>query len=323
MNGEEASLGMSVLTVTLNPSIDRTIALSSLKVGEINRASKITLQPAGKGVNVSRAIHAFGGSTHALFIGGKLGESWMSLELDKVGIEHTVISFGDSIRSNMTIVEADGNVTKINEPGPTLGAPELEEVKHALAKLPLAGNWVLFAGRLNPGLTSDTYAELAAFAKSRGAKVAVDTSGDELKAAVRAGVVDLVKPNHDELSELVGRPLTTISEVIDAAREVIAGGVATVLCSMGADGALLITADAATHCEPVEKVSGTPVGAGDILLGIFIAAGSSVTALESAIAWSAASVPLPGTSIPTPAQAGAVTVRTREDFDRARVLVEA
>ena len=314
---------MSVITVTLNPSIDRTIALSSLSVGEINRASEITLHPGGKGVNVSRAAHAFGVDTHALFIGGKLGESWMSAQLDKASIPHTVISIGDAIRSNMTIVEESGNVTKINEPGQVLSQADLESVKSALSAIDLNGNWVVFAGRLNPGLSADSYAELAAFARSRGAKVAVDTSGAEFASAVKAGAVDLVKPNHDELSELVRRPLMTISDVIEAAREVIAGGVSTVLCSMGADGALLITSDNATHCEPIEKVSGTPVGAGDILLGIFIAAGCDVKALESAIAWSAASVPLPGTSIPTPAQAGAISVRTREDFDRARVLVEA
>ena len=314
---------MSVLTVTLNPSIDRTIALSSLEVGEINRAQQITLHPGGKGVNVSRAARAFGVETHALFIGGKLGEAWMSSELDKASIAHTVISVGEAIRSNMTIVEADGTVTKINEPGPSLGISEIEEVKKALLALSLDGNWVVFAGRLNPGLSSNSYAELATFAKAHGARVAVDTSGDEFAAAVRAGAVDLVKPNHHELSELVGRTLITIEDVIAAAREVIAGGVTTVLCSMGADGAILITADSATHCEPIEKVSGTPVGAGDILLGIFIAAGSDVKALESAIAWSAASVPLPGTSIPTPAQAGAINIRTRDDFDRSRVLVEA
>ncbi|MEY4969827.1 MAG: hypothetical protein RLZZ277_58 [Actinomycetota bacterium] len=323
MGRSEGLLGMSVLTVTLNPSIDRTIALSSLNVGEINRAQEITLHPGGKGINVSRAARAFGVDTHALFIGGKLGESWMSGELDKAKIAHTVISFGDSIRSNMTIVEGDGTVTKINEPGPTLGKSELEHIKESLAKLPLDGNWVVFAGRLNPGLSSDAYAELATFAKARGAKVAVDTSGEEFASAVKAGAVDLVKPNHHELSELVGRPLETISDVIAAAQEVIAGGVSTILCSMGADGALLITADGATHCEPIEKVSGTPVGAGDILLGIFIAAGCDVAALEAAIAWSAASVPLPGTSIPSSAQAEAVKVRTRDDFDRARVLVEA
>ena len=320
---KEALLGNSVLTVTLNPSIDRTIALSSLSVGEINRAGSTTLHPGGKGINVSRAARAFGSDTHAIFIGGTLGETWMSNELKKASIQHTVISHGDAIRSNMTIVEADGTVTKVNEPGPTLGASDLEEIKLALDSLPLQNNWVVFAGRLNPGLSSSAYAELATFVKSRGAKVAVDTSGEEFAAAVKAASVDLVKPNHHELSELVGRELHTIEDVITAAREVIAGGVETVLCSMGADGALLITADGATHCEPIEKVTGTPVGAGDILLGIFIAAGCDVPALQAAIAWSAASVPLPGTSIPSSAQAEAVSVRTREDFDRARVLVEA
>ena len=314
---------MSVLTVTLNPSIDRTIALSSLQVGEINRAQAITLHPGGKGVNVSRAARAYGAETHALFIGGKLGEAWMSSELDKASIAHTVISHGEAIRSNMTIVETDGTVTKINEPGPTLGESDIEKIKTALSALPLNGNWVVFAGRLNPGLPASAYADLATFVKSRGAKVAVDSSGEEFAAAVKAAAVDLVKPNHHELSELVGRALPTIDDVIKAAQEVIAGGVETILCSMGADGALLITAEGATHCEPIEKVSGTPVGAGDILLGIFIAAGCDVPALQKAIAWSAASVPLPGTSIPSLAQAEAVSVRTRDDFDRARVLVEA
>jgi 1-phosphofructokinase family hexose kinase len=317
------ALVSSVMTVTLNPSIDRTIALSSLEVGEINRAQSIALHPGGKGVNVSRAARAFGVDTHALFIGGRLGEAWMSTELTAASIPHTVISVGDAIRSNMTIVESDGTVTKINEPGATLTAADVESVKNALSTLNLKGNWVVFAGRLNPGLSTATYADLARFAKSAGALVAVDSSGPEFKEAVKAGVVDLVKPNHHELSELVGRELGTIEDIMEAAREVISGGVSTVLCSMGADGALLITADGATHCEPIEKVSGTPVGAGDILLGIFIAAGADVKALESAISWSAASVPLPGTEIPTPAQAGAITVRTREDFDRARVLVEA
>ena len=323
MSRREAHLGMSVLTVTLNPSIDRTISISSLQVGEINRAQEITLHPGGKGINVSRAARAYGVDTHALFIGGTLGESWMSSQLNKASIAHTVISHGDAIRSNMTIVEGNAIVTKINEPGPTLGAPEIAMVKECLTALSLNDNWIVLAGRLNPGLPAATYAELATFAKSKGAKVAVDTSGEEFAAAVKAAAVDLIKPNHHELSELVGRQLLTIDDVITAAREVIAGGVETVLCSMGADGAMLITADGATHCEPVNKVSGTPVGAGDILLGVFIAAGCDLKALESAVAWSAASVPLPGTSIPSPAQAGAVTVRTCDDFDRARVLVEA
>lgn len=311
-----------MLTVTLNPSIDRTITLPSLKVGTIHRAEKITLDPGGKGVNVSRAAHAYGAQTHAVLIAGTLGHGWMSEQLKRSDIPHTVISSGDAVRSNMTIVESNGAVTKINEPGTTLTSSELDKVKEVLAGLDLQNSWVLFAGRLNPGLAADTYADLAAFVKSRGAHVAVDTSGDELAAAVKAQVVDLIKPNHHELSELVGRPLKTIQDVIDASHEVIKGGVRTILCSMGPDGAILITDNSATHCEPLTKVSGTPVGAGDILLSIFISAGCDKAALESAVQWSAASVPLPGTSIPTPAQAAAITVASRDDFDRSRVLVE-
>lgn len=308
--------------MTLNPSIDRTIALSSLTVGAINRAEGITLDPGGKGVNVSRAAHAYGAKTHAVFVAGRLGGSWMSDELQNSQIPHTLITSGAAVRSNMTIVEENGTVTKINEPGSALSAADLAKVKDALATLNLENSWVLFAGRLNPGLAASTYSELASFVKSRGARVAVDTSGEELAAAVKAQVVDLIKPNHHELSELVGRPLRTIQEIIDASHEVIRGGVHTILCSMGADGALLITENSATHCEPITKVSGTPVGAGDILLSIFISAGCDERALEEAVQWSAASVPLPGTSIPSPAQASAIEVSSRTDFDRSRVLVE-
>lgn len=311
-----------MLTVTLNPSIDRTINLSSLTIGQINRAESITLDPGGKGVNVSRAAHATGVETHAILVCGELGAAWMAGQLTRASIAHTIIESGEAVRSNMTIVSSDGVVTKINEPGSTLTSHQLALVKNALAAQPLQGSWVALAGRLNPGLAHDTYKELAHVARDGGARVALDTSGPELRAALSAGVVDLIKPNQFELAELVGRSLSTIHDVIDAARETISGGVETVLCSLGADGALLITADAAVHCEPAKKVSGTPVGAGDILLGTFLAFGADASALEKAVAWSAASVPLPGTAIPTIEEAAAMPVRVNATLDQTRALVE-
>lgn len=311
-----------IITVTLNPSIDRTMHLQNIYLGEINRARYTTLDPGGKGVNVSRALRSYGAKTYAVLVCGQLGQHWFSETLTLADIPHKIVNAQGITRTNITLVESDGRVTKINESGFTLTQVDLDNVRNAIASQELSNSWVVLAGRLNPGLDSHTYCDLAKFAKEKGAKVAVDASGAELKATISAGVVDLIKPNQHELSELVNRPLHTTQDVIIAAREIISVGVPTVLCSLGADGALLITADDVVHCEPREQVTGTPVGAGDILLGIFLGAGADVEALEKGVAWSAASVPLEGTSIPSPAQAALIKINTKLHFDDNRDLVE-
>jgi 1-phosphofructokinase len=224
-------------------------------------------------------------------------------------------------RNNVTLVEGDGTVTKINEPGFQLTDAIITEVKSALSDLNLKDAWVVFAGRLNPGANAQTYLELANYARNLGAKIAVDASGAELKHAIQMSP-DLIKPNQHELAELVGRPLTTIHEVLDAAKEVLAGGVKSILCSLGEDGALFINENGVIHVEPESKVVGVPVGAGDILLATFIAGGADVAALPGAVSWSAASVPLEGTAIPTPQQAANVKVRVNQGLDENRSLVE-
>lgn len=311
-----------IVTVTLNPSIDRTIAVDSLVRGGVNRAELIQVDAGGKGVNVSRALAKYGAETHAIFVGAQLGAQWFEDVLHNLGVPHSVVMTSGVTRSNITLVERDGTVTKINEPGLTLTASVISEVQNAMAALDLSGAWVVFAGRLNPGASDSTYLELARFAKSRGACVAVDVSGKPLEVALSGGVVDLIKPNQHELAELVGRPLDSVGAVVEAARQVIARGVGTVVCSLGRDGALYITADEAVHVEPAKYVQGTPVGAGDILLATFIGGGATADALVGAVQWSAASVALPGTAIPTVEQAAAVQVIRHPDLSVARQLVE-
>jgi fructose-1-phosphate kinase PfkB-like protein len=177
------------------------------------------------------------------------------------------------------------------------------------------------AGKLNPGADLNTYRDLAQFVRDRGANVAIDGSGPEFKAAMNVKP-DLIKPNQFELAELVGRELKTIHDVISAARELIETGIGQVLCSLGKDGAILVTHDEVIHCEPAKSEIGTPVGAGDILLAIYLGGGAKPSALKEAIAWSAASVPLPGTAIPTKAQAAAVEVKVNEIPKDSRELAE-
>ena len=310
-----------IITVTTNPSIDRTIAVDSLTLGGVNRGDLNAIDPGGKGVNVSRALAAYGAETHAVLICGDLGSQWFGKKLNALNIAHHVIKAEGITRSNITLQEANGVVTKINEPGFELSKDVLNVLLQTLDGLELKGSWVVLAGRLNPGADLNTYRDLAQFVRDRGAKVAIDGSGPEFRAAL-AVKPELIKPNQFELAELVGRPLKTIHDVIAAAREVIDGGVEQVLCSLGKDGAILVTADDVMHCEPEHSATGTPVGAGDILLAIYLGGGATPSALKDAIAWSAASVPLPGTAIPTPEQAAVVGVRVNEIPIELRELAE-
>jgi len=310
-----------IITVTLNPSIDRTVSMKALKVGSVNRVELTSVDPGGKGVNVSRALDAFGVKTYAILVCGDLGAHWFDAKFDELHIPHAIIHAEGITRNNITIVESDGSVTKLNEPGITLTKKLINDVKESLDAIEIDGKWVVFAGKLNPGAPVDTYKELAQFARDRGAKIAIDGSGPEFKSALEVKP-DLIKPNQYELAELVGRNLNNIQDVITACREVITRGVGQVLCSLGVDGAVLVTKDEVIHCEPETAASGTPVGAGDILLAIYIGGGAVPHALKNAIAWSAASVPLAGTAIPTKAQAAAVGVRENKEIKDDRKLME-
>ena len=147
----------------------------------------------------------------------------------------------------------------------------------------------------------------------------IDASGPPLAAAVDAGP-DLIKPNAEELAELVGRPLTRLADVVDAAAEIRKRGVGTVLVSLGGDGALLVSADEVLHgWAPPVRVRST-VGAGDSTLAGFLAGGGrGRSALVTAIAYGTAAVQLPGSVMPRPSDLnpGAVVVTDTPDLDRA------
>ena len=310
-----------IVTVTLNPSVDRTLFVDDLKLGSVNRAELKAVDPGGKGVNVSRAVKAFGKETHAILVCGSFGSRWFADKLSELKIAHNILLAVGVTRNNVTLVESDGTVTKLNEPGFELTDAIISDVKSSLSDLDLKNAWVVFAGRLNPGADNATYRDLATYARKLGAKVAIDASGPELKAAIDMSP-DLIKPNQHELAELVGHPLQNINDVVNAANKLINSGIGSILCSLGADGALFIDKTGVTHVEPEVKVVGVPVGAGDILLATFIAGGADAAALPTAVSWSAASVPLEGTAIPTPAQAASVSVKVNSNFDPERSLVE-
>ncbi|MFE6892661.1 1-phosphofructokinase [Streptomyces sp. NPDC057694] len=289
-----------ILTVTPNPSLDRTYEIPGLDRGEVVRAAGERMDPGGKGVNVSRAVAAAGAPTLAVLpLGGAPGALVADL-LDAQGITVHPVPVAGQTRSNIALAEPDGTLTKINAPGPELSAREAESLLAAVAERSAGADWIACCGSLPRGLAPAWYAELVARAHEAGARIALDTSGPALLAALKERP-DVVKPNAEELAEAVGRPLTTIGDAVAAAEELRGAGAAAVLASLGADGQLLVEASGTWFASaPVDAVRSN-VGAGDSsLAGFLIAGGEGPSALASAVAHGAAAVQLPGSAMPTP-----------------------
>jgi 1-phosphofructokinase len=303
-----------IITLTLNPSLDRAVDVERLERGEVIRAAASRVDPGGKGVNVTRALLSNGIPSHAvLTCGGEEGQHLVRL-LQAEGVNPICVWIAGHTRSNITLAEPDGTVTKVNEPGPELTREDFQQVAAAVLAavamptlpveaVPPAGpvaDWAVVCGSMPPGLPLESFTELCHSLTAAGVRLAVDTSGPALRAGAVAGAA-LVKPNRDELADVVGRSLGSVDGVIDAARELRSWGAGAVLVSLGADGAVLVDDDGIIiGSSPVDRPR-SAVGAGDALLAGFLAAGAKGSAaLAEALAWGAAAVSLPGSRMPGP-----------------------
>jgi 1-phosphofructokinase len=312
-----------IVTLTANPSVDRTIEIDTLVPGAVLRTRSALLDAGGKGVNVARALAANGHpATAVLPTGGAEGVQLTAL-LATAGITVVEVPIAGAVRSNITIAEADGTTTKLNEPGPHLSRAECARLANATFDAALNADWVVLCGSLPPGAPTDFYAYLTGRLHARGIRVAVDSSGDALRAVLPAHP-DLIKPNREELADLTGRDVRTLGDVVAAARQVVDGGIPTVVASVGAEGALLVTAHGTWHAHGAIAETRSTVGAGDALLAGFLAAGDiGQDAIATAVAWGAAAAGLPGSRMPTATELDHAAVRCSPAFDHATTLTES
>lgn len=296
-----------IVTLTPNPSVDRTVEVDVLTRGAVLRATSSRIDPGGKGVNVSRALAAHGVDTCAVLpTGGAEGDQLAAL-LSHAGVAVRTVAISGAVRANVSVVEPDGTVTKLNELGPTLTAGEIDAVIEATLKAAVGSAWVVLSGSLPPGCPDDLYATLL---RRLPGPTVVDSSGASLAAALPAGP-DLVKPNREELAEVSGLPVDTVGQAVTAARTLLERGAKAVLASLGADGAVLVEAAGAWYGRAPVDAPVSSVGAGDATLAGFLAGGGhGPAALREALAFGAAAVRLPGSRMPGPA-----------DLDRSAVLI--
>lgn len=299
-----------IVTVTLNPSLDRTIDIDRLEPGAVHRARAVHLHPGGKGVNVTRALLRNGTPSVAVLpVGGPQGDQLVGL-LEAERVAHALVPVRTDTRSNITVAEADGTTTKLNEPGGTLEAADLAAITTRTLAEAAPGDWIVLCGSLPPGAPIDTYARATRALHAAEMRVVVDTSGPALAACLGAepgGLPDLVKPNAEELADAVGRPLTRLADVIEAALQVVRAGVPRVLVSLGAAGAVLADGDGVVVGRSFAATPRSSVGAGDAFLAGYLSAeadpdaGGPRAALQRALTWGAAAVQLPGSAMPGPA----------------------
>jgi len=314
-----------IVTLTLNPSLDRTLEVPELVRGSVIRSSSRLLHPGGKGVNVARALLANGVEARAVLpVGGAVGRELLELLADE-GVAMTAVDVGAATRSNLTLSEPDGTVTKINVDGEPLTATEIDTLADTVTKLARPSAWVVLSGSLPRGVDDGVYARLTERFTSSGIAVAVDTSGPALRQAVAAGPA-LVKPNREELAEAVGTEIRTLADTVAAAHALRRSGAGTVLASLGPDGAVLVGDEGVVFGECAVAERRSTVGAGDCLLAGYLAAGTTGAdgreALATALCWAAAAVELPGSGMPTPAdvarrRAHVTTDLEGLDLDRA------
>jgi 1-phosphofructokinase len=314
-----------IVSVTLNPSLDRTVEVDRLLRGAVLRTSAPILEPGGKGVNLTRALSRNGVDSIALLpVGGPEGAELSTL-LDAAGVTARLVPVSGRTRSNLTIAEPDGTVTKLNEPGSSLSSSDFSVLSSVLSSLVTASDWVVFSGSIPPECSDRQLVALMTSVTDLGASLAVDTSGEALSAAISARP-RVIKPNRAELAEAVGRDLDSISEVITAAEQLRARGVERVLVSLGAEGAVLVGEHGTIVGESTVLQRRSTVGAGDCFLAGFLSKFSAdesdeAAALVEALAWGAAAVSLPGTSVPGPGDIAYTNVHLvwQPDLDRPLV----
>jgi 1-phosphofructokinase len=284
-----------IVTVTLNPSLDLTYALAEDELGqiEVHRARTITVEASGKGVNVSRALHAAGVATIAVLPeGGQTGQHLGDL-LAAGGLEHVPVPVGGQTRINTSLLLANGQTVKVNGPGAPMARPDLDRLLDVLATvLGTPGGedgerWLAICGSLPPGLAPDVVGELVDLAHRHTAHCVVDVSGPTLVVAARAKA-DLLAPNRLELGELVGSDVATaaIPDVADAARRLAADSGMELLVSMGGEGAIHTDGTQVLHGSGPVLVPVNTAGAGDAFLAGWLAGpGSPQDRMTRALGW--------------------------------------
>lgn len=255
-----------IITVTMNPAIDKTVDLEQMVHGGLNRLKNVIMDAGGKGINVSKTIKELGEETIATgFIGGT-GGILIQRVLEEQGIKADFVEIKNEIRTNLKVVEADGNVSEFNEPGPLVTETELDQLTEKLLSYANKDTLFVLAGSIPNGVDKTVYKTLTQKLKEKEAKVFVDADGELFIHALEASP-DIIKPNRHELEEYFHKDYRVDEEeLISMGQQILDRGIGMIAVSLGQLGALFLTKDQVLRCPGLKVEAHSTVGAGDAMV---------------------------------------------------------
>jgi len=267
--------------------MDTRVLVKDLQPGQVHRVKSSCARAGGKAAHVAMVLQTLGRTPLWIgFVGGETGKDLVS-GLERFGIRVHACPTRQRTRVNLEIIEDDGRVTEILEPG---GAPsQLEGIEfHKKCESAFAQGreqlTVIFSGSLPPGLEDGFYASLIARANSFGCRTFLDTSGEPLRLALAASP-HFVKPNRQEAESLLGYSIRDLSVAARALQQLISLGARTAAISMGAQGLLWCAGkgEPVYHAPAIPLKPRSTVGCGDATVAAFAHAAAFGLSVEETL----------------------------------------
>jgi 1-phosphofructokinase len=290
-----------IATITLNPTVDKSVTVRGFEIGKTNRGEVQRVDAGGKGINVAKVLQRLGTEVCALGLEAGRNGRFILDALDAEGIPADFVHVAGETRVNLKIYDSEkGTETELNEPGFRVTSEDLESLKSKIASHAPECSLMIFSGSLPPGAPPEIFAELMAIAKGYGSKSILDTAGLALELGLGERPY-LIKPNRDEIEDLLKATFASHRDLVAAARMLIGRGSEQVLISLGAEGAVGVAGDDALYAWPPAVKVRSSVGAGDTMVAVMAYASTKGMpfreAFRMAVAASAATVAMEGTQV--------------------------
>lgn len=255
-----------ITTISLNPSIDRTVNVEKFVPGGLNRVVSAHSVAAGKGINVALTASALGVASECIGFMYREGSKLFEKRLMVGGVEYNFVWCDGSVRTNVKVFDqSTGTITEINESGARVSEDDLKRMTDLVALHAENTDYLVLAGSLPPGCPPDYYRTLIQTVEGLGCRCVLDADGDRMRYGLEACPF-MIKPNRYELELMTGEKLNSLKEIRDAAQKYLDMGVSVVTVSLGSEGALITDGDETLYAPKLALDVKSTVGAGDAMV---------------------------------------------------------